>query len=519
MKHPTHLSLNAKLILLISSIAIALLFCVISVDYIRTMRSVPYVASGYADQISDRTAKSLQYPVWNMSWGSAEEIIRIELSAPYLSCLVFQEKEPLGTTIGFRKQDDQLTSANSCMNPDNKYVTRTTQVSMRDSVIGEIRLAVDLDYFRSQALTRLRVVLIEGFSLILILSITVYIFMNKYFLKPLHGLEETTCLVTHTQDFSLRAWHPSQDEIGRLATSFNTMLNEIEKRDNKLKSHSQNLEDIVARRTAELAEQTLELEEANKRLLELDKLKSELLSTVSHDMRTPLTSIIGFAKLVKKDLSIISKTITQEDETVLRRSDRSLTNLDIICKEGKRLTRLINDFLDLSRIESGKMEWQDTEVVPGLLVDIAVEAVHGEYEALDDVALVVEMEENLPTLNCCIDRIVQVLINLLNNAAKFTNRGTVTICVARHDDMVRFSVKDTGKGVTEVNLEKIFDKFYKIEGSDTLDAGLPPRGSGLGLAICREIVQHYEGRIWAESEVGKGSVFYFELPALIRENS
>lgn len=281
----------------------------------------------------------------------------------------------------------------------------------------------------------------------------------------------------------------------------------------------QQLTEVIEDRTSdlelaniELSEKALALQRANTRLKELDELKSTIMTSVSHDLRTPMTSILGFAKLISKDFTNNFAPLTENDSRLKRRADRIVNNLEIISSEGNRLTRLINDFLDLNKIEEGRLEWNDQKIDPGTLIDDTVNAISGEFAQKKEVILYVKKTDPLPTIHVDADRLTQVLVNLLNNAAKYTVKGRVTIAAdsLRNGDL-RIQVADTGQGIPSDQLELIFDKFHQVTTSnDTMDD--IPKGSGLGLNVCKRIIQHYNGRIWAESEPGKGSTFIFTIP-------
>ncbi len=278
----------------------------------------------------------------------------------------------------------------------------------------------------------------------------------------------------------------------------------------KLESMNRSLEETVEERTRDLERKANELQRANLRLRELDRLKSSFLASVSHELRTPLTSILGFTKMIKRDFSRYYKS-TGMRKTGKDREGRISENLNIIIHEGDRLTRLVNDVLDLTKIESGKAEWRNQAVDIEECVQKAVSAVQVQFDNRPDVRLEVEIPLDLPPLFVDPDRISQVLINLLNNAVKFTVTGFVRVSVTiREMDTVRICVQDTGQGVDPEELEEIFNKFHQATRYDALKN--KPEGTGLGLSICKQIVEHYHGRIWAESVPDKGSEFYVELP-------
>ncbi len=274
-----------------------------------------------------------------------------------------------------------------------------------------------------------------------------------------------------------------------------------------LASLNRKLEGIVTERTADLAAKAVELKAANERLMELDVMKSAFLSSVSHELRTPLTSVMGFAKLIRKDFTSISREAAQD--AAGKKAGRIRDNLDIIYGESERLTRLINDVLDISKIESGRMAWNDKIISLEDCVNAALRPLAERIEH-SPAAFRTDLEGNLPPVTADPDRMQQVFLNLLDNAIKFTAEGEVAIAARALGDMIRITVSDTGIGIPETDLEKIFDKFHQTSRNDTLTE--KPMGTGLGLAICHQIITHYGGDIRAESEIGRGTVFTIHLP-------
>ena len=241
---------------------------------------------------------------------------------------------------------------------------------------------------------------------------------------------------------------------------------------------------------------------------EADASKSAFLSTVSHELRTPLTAVLGFASIIRKRLNDrIFPLIQTGDPKVHQAIHQVNDNLGVVVSEGERLTKLIDDVLDLAKIEAGKIEWRMDEVSIAQVIDRATDATSS---LLQDkgLALLREVEDELPGLTGDRDRLIQVAINLISNAVKFTETGLVTLRAVRSDDTIVVSVIDTGIGISAADQAKVFDRFKQV--GDTLTD--KPKGTGLGLPICREIVEHHGGRIWVESEPGRGSTFSFALP-------
>ena len=248
---------------------------------------------------------------------------------------------------------------------------------------------------------------------------------------------------------------------------------------------------------------------------EADAAKSAFLSTVSHELRTPLTSVLGFAKIIKKRLDDrIFPLVPTTEPKVVQTMRQVEDNLKVVVSEGERLTKLIDDVLDLAKIEAGKLEWHMDTVTPA---DVIARAVAATSSLFDQKGLraVTEVAPGLPPITGDRDRLIQVVINLISNAVKFTNEGSVTLRAARDGGVLVVSVTDTGMGIAAADQPKVFERFKQV--GDTLTD--KPKGTGLGLPICREIVEHHGGKIWVESELGKGSTFSFSLPITISEPS
>ncbi|MCF2970101.1 response regulator [Synechococcus sp. Nb3U1] len=256
----------------------------------------------------------------------------------------------------------------------------------------------------------------------------------------------------------------------------------------------------------------------------IDQMKTDFISTVSHELRTPLTSVLGFAKLIQKRLEeVIFPALAPEqasDPTAERKLKRAVSqvsdNLGIILSEGERLTALINDVLDVAKMEAGQIEWH----MQPLALEGILERAIGTITPLAEqkgLPILKEVDPQLPKVYGDPDRLVQVLINLLSNALKFTEQGSIT-CRARalpadppgrpEDKQVEIAIIDTGIGIATADQERIFDKFKQA--GDTLTDR--PQGTGLGLPISKQIVEHHGGKIRVESTLGQGSRFIFTLP-------
>ncbi|WP_305782002.1 sensor histidine kinase [Candidatus Thiodiazotropha endoloripes] len=251
----------------------------------------------------------------------------------------------------------------------------------------------------------------------------------------------------------------------------------------------------LEQKSQELEAATGKLKAANERLKELDRLKDDFVSTVSHELRTPLTSIRAFSEILRDSPEMPA---TQRQEF-----------LDIIVKENERLTRLINEVLDLAKIESESVEWEMQSTDLREAIEEALVATQ-QLVAESGTVLYKDMTNQAVQVTVDKDRLIQVVINLISNAVKFCdgNRGRIWVRVYARNGMANVEVSDNGCGIAPAEQERIFEKFHQV--SDVQEG--KPRGSGLGLPICRKIVEHHGGRIWVESELDKGSVFKFVLP-------
>jgi signal transduction histidine kinase len=234
--------------------------------------------------------------------------------------------------------------------------------------------------------------------------------------------------------------------------------------------------------------------EAVEQLKELDRSKRRFLTNMSHELRTPLTNIIGFSRLMMKG---ISGPLTEQQQS----------DLQIVYQDSQHLLGLINDLLDISHIEAGLMELEFQEVDLAQLIQ-SVMATTSALVHDKPVELYQEIDPDIPKVQGDMARIRQVLLRLLANAAKFTERGSITVRAWPTDGRVMVSVSDTGVGIPEEDRERIFERFEQ----GTLENGRRPNGAGLGLALSKQFVEMHGGQIWVESEVGKGSTFTFSLP-------
>ena len=311
---------------------------------------------------------------------------------------------------------------------------------------------------------------------------------------PISALAMLASRVTNEHDYSLRAECLTNDEIGSLGSSINKMLSAVEERDMRLEESRANLSNDVARQTRELRQMNAHLEDARLRAEAASRSKSEFLANMSHELRTPLHGILSFAEFGCKRLS----TATQE---------KLGQYFEHIRSSGTTLLALVNELLDLAKLESGRMTFDFRVVEVPALVSSVVE----ECRPLSSArGLSVDCAFGSGECSAHVDpvRVKQVLRNLLSNAIRFAPEGTaVDVTVDPRGSDLFIAVEDRGPGVPEPELETVFDQFVQSSATKS-NAG----GTGLGLAICRHIVSAHGGEIWAEQREGGGARFCVRVP-------
>jgi signal transduction histidine kinase/CheY-like chemotaxis protein len=322
--------------------------------------------------------------------------------------------------------------------------------------------------------------------------------------KPILHLEDTMRMVSANKNYAVRATKSYGDEIGRLIDGFNTMLSEIQQRDTVLQSTNGELKT----RTQELEEEVFQRKQAQEELLkakhaaeEANRAKSTFLANMSHELRTPLNAIIGYSEMLEEEARDTSKI-------------ENIQDLRKIQSAGKHLLSLINDVLDLSKIEAGKMGLHlETFDVPQIIEEMVTTLQPAAAKNANSIN--VHLADEVNTMRADVTKVRQILFNLLSNACKFTDHGTVTVDVdqikVEQRNWIQFRVSDTGIGISAKQKENLFQEFAQADASIARKYG----GTGLGLAITHRFVQLMRGCIRVESEPGRGSVFTVQLPAQV----
>jgi signal transduction histidine kinase len=309
----------------------------------------------------------------------------------------------------------------------------------------------------------------------MLVALTCGLVISWSFILPLreaHGFLREVAAGNFTASISV----PNRDEFGDLAARMNRMSREL------------------ARLEAQQRDAAEALQQVNERLAHASRAKSEFLANMSHELRTPLNAILGFTEMMLDGLYGDVPGELKEP-------------LADIQTNGRHLLRLINDVLDLSKIEAGRMELALGEYSVHEVVD-TVRASLRSLAAEKGLALRASVPEDLPLAYGDAKRLSQCLMNLVGNALKFTREGEVEMAVARDGDVLVYRVSDTGIGIPKDQLDRVFDQFRQVDATITREYG----GTGLGLSITRRIVELHGGRIWVDSELGKGSTFSFAVP-------
>jgi len=330
--------------------------------------------------------------------------------------------------------------------------------------------------------------------LIILAGIAATVLLAGRIITPLKSLAGVAGRIAEG-DLTVSVKPVTSDEVGRLAAVFNDMTKSLKERDLAIAKAYQELEQLAQSLEQRVQQRTQELQEANRRLQEMDKLKSDFVSTVSHELRTPMTSIKGY---VDNILDGLTGALTERQSYYLNRVKSNV----------ERLTRMINELLDLSRIEAGKIELHLANVRMRELISDVVEGFQAMAQG-KGIALQTRQPDDLPAVRGDHDKLHQVLTNLVQNAIKFTPTGGEVWVESqvRGDGFLMIAVIDTGFGIPSHELEKVFERFYR----GTSGAPDDPRW-GLGLTIARSLVRLHGGQIWVESAPGQGSRFYFTVP-------
>jgi signal transduction histidine kinase/DNA-binding NarL/FixJ family response regulator len=377
---------------------------------------------------------------------------------------------------------DRSSRADYRLGDDRLEVWRPVDLHGRD--IGLVYVQSDLDALRAQA-RKYVTVCVEAAAAGMAVALALAARFKRSIIRPVRNLSETARAFSNDRKYSARAAKTSDDELGTLVDCFNAMLDQIQQRDAQLTVHRDHLEEMVKARTVELSAAKVRAEEAS-------RAKSAFLANMSHEIRTPMTAILGYSDL-----------LLQPGQTM---SDR-LNSLQVVRRNARHLMDLINDILDISKIEAEKMT---VEKIPTDIARTVIEVASSlrSKAIVKDLSLQVEFIGPIPEQNATDPlRLKQVLMNLTANAIKFTEKGEVRLKVWVENlpatSRICVDVCDTGIGLSAEQIGRLFQPFVQADGSMSRKYG----GTGLGLVISKRLANHMQGDLTVKSEPGRGSVF------------
>lgn len=438
-------------------------------------------------RLADRAGRLLALPLWNLDGPSARAIIQTEMDDPRVfGIALFEQGKQLFE--GMQRDSSWRVVPWVGSAPPDAIEARSTLV-IEGTQVGSVSVLVSPRFLAARLAERFQQAMWRFALLAAILAVGLVLLVRTVLITPVSLLASVTRRVTREENFALRAPRGADDELGELVDSFNNMLDRIEQRNRLLAEQRRRLEHEVSERTAEYVAAREHAERESKAM-------SDFLAAITHEVRTPMTGILGLL-----DISLRGQL-----------DPRLREHLEIVRSSSHALLDVINAVLDFSRIEAGKLR---IERIPFTLRD-CLEDVMDLFRAQlaqHDIALVLDMAEDLPEkVAGDPTRLRQVLVNLVGNAFKFTEKGEVVLRVAHETQsdgsvLLRFAVRDTGVGIPAEARKRLFEMFSQADVTVARRFG----GSGLGLAIARELVRLMGGGIEVDSTPGRGTTFRFTV--------
>ncbi|MBI9079444.1 MAG: response regulator [Pseudodesulfovibrio sp.] len=502
--HTTTHSLSRKAALVQMVIISAIVFCFsFAIIFFNTYRLNTQLEN-QIDAMARLAETSLESAVWQVDHASARDFIDAMLQD---ESVVFAQVVTGREIMASRTRPQYARHPFNSFKNNGSFLTKTVEIRKFGDWIGTFNLAITTKRIDQEIIINIAATLILALVLILAISQTTFYYARKNLFTPLKNLEDSAIAIA---DGDLDAFIDTSTpgEFSNLARAFDDMresvrhlISDLQKANSKMLDHRNILEATVKERTEELKRKNISLNHAlgeihkSKKAADVANLaKSRFLASMSHEIRTPMNAILGMADILwETELTHDQKRYVQVFRTA-----------------GESLLEILNDILDLSKIEAGHLELEETRFYLSEIVDkscavIEPKIIQKQLEFSCSVAQ--DVPDQLigdPT------RLSQILINLLGNAVKFTAKGSISLTVERapashNEPTLQFSISDTGLGIPTGKLGSIFDSFTQADSSTTREYG----GTGLGLAISKQLVQMMSGRIWAESSPGRGSTFHF----------
>jgi signal transduction histidine kinase/DNA-binding NarL/FixJ family response regulator len=496
-------------------IIFSLLFVVISVLSFYEIRSYLTAKEGLyselnaaADRQVERLKEGLILPLWEIDQAWQLKVINIEMAKKEVYAITVIDDKNI-THGQMRNENWDVINTTQFVTQKNG-VMRQADILHNGEKIGEVNLFLSARFVEEQ----LKNEALNRFSSLIALSVAIIfsliIILGRIVTKPLEHILQAVSAITHG-DYNHKLDPHSRDEIGLLTSGIVEMVSAIQEREqailaseNDYRVLNEHLEQRVSNRTAELEINNEYLQKLSHELAKTkdkaeaaNRAKSVFLANMSHELRTPMNAVLGFSQLLQKDRSL---NPTQRE------------NLNIINNSGRHLLELINDILDMAKIEAGRMKIENNNFDLGVLLRDTIDMMHERAEA-KGLELFFDQSSNFPRFVCTDEsKLRQILLNLISNSVKYSKSGSVRVHLNAelndnlHDCLLIFTIEDTGVGISEQDLPLIFETFVQVGGESD------QKGTGLGLPITKEYIELMGGSIAVTSVLNQGSCFTVKLP-------